>query len=160
MTHWVSLEWLSWEWLRAYLLGHRELISDSFTEECDISFPVTINCQWSLRDGGASWLLCPSMMNCWSILHSSIVGPFSCRSCAGNHSSLSSWPVIFRREHFAALCPNHQLLHSFYFLFMVLCPHVYLCTICAACSWRPEEGIGFPRTVGKDGCELPCKFWD
>lgn len=27
------------------------------------------------------------------------------------------------------------------------------------CLWRPEDSIGFPRTKGLGGCQLPCGCW-
>lgn len=79
---------------------------DYSTEESDTSLPATITCQWSPKDDGVSWPLPPSIMKCcwWTFL---------CRSCVGNHSCMSSWPIMSRRDCSIALHPIHQFLHSF-----------------------------------------------
>lgn len=32
--------------------------------------------------------------------------------------------------------------------------------MCAWCWGKSEEGAGYPRTEGMDGCEQPCEYWE
>lgn len=34
---------------------------------------------------------------------------------------------------------------------------MFMYHVCTWCLWRSEEGTEFP---GRDGCELPCEWWE
>lgn len=58
-------------------------------------------------------------------------------------------------------------LFTFFLDFFEILFYVYECFACmhvyhvhVECSWRSEQGIGFPGTAVIDDCEAPCGRWE
>lgn len=41
---------------------------------------------------------------------------------------------------------------------LVTCMPLYIMYV--RCPWSPEEAIGFPRNIVRDGYELSCRHWE
>lgn len=101
-------------------------------------------------------VLIAGILSCWAI------SPAPLCILTNNNNKI----IVYLSCFHASILPfgdilGHNLFYIFFILYVwVFCFHVYLCTICAQCLWRQEEGTWPSGTGVTDHCEPPCRCWE
>lgn len=61
---------------------------------------------------------------------------------------------------FCPLLLKKSLFYKYFRCMVALPACMFVPCVCTWCLWRPEEGIGFPRTGFAGSCEASCGFWE